>query len=477
MNQLHIVLIETTSYWHLSVWKKKLFFPFLIEEKKYDKSDYEQTVKTVFHDLQNKYAPLTKNISFVACLDPKNVIVKEWQFPFSSKTKIKRAINIMLEVEMPQADLLTHAVIINPKDKENKNTTVYTLSCLTSFLKMWYSLLEQYNVSQTKITFLPFPYLAGQKHTEEKNYLGLFKNTVFSISYKKNQIKKINQIQFFQNAQNDKYILASLKLVLPPEKTEFILINNENQRLKNIAGENSHPYIADPILKNFFDRIVKSKFIKADLKARQQFDSIENTVAYNTLLSPFSKVLPFFTHKNTQKTPENEKRILSADKLLNPAFIPYYLSTICLFLGLGSILAELYKIKQENILYQNEIQKIYKEAAPDAPYFQNFRQLKSVILNKISPENNAQPTNNILTALELLSSLFPDNQKIIVKTFTLNKNTVSLNAGTTNYEELDNIKKSLEASELVSEVKIANTSINPNNTFNINFEITFTIAE
>ena len=35
MNKLYIVLIEKSAHWHVSVWKKNFFLPFLLAEKRH----------------------------------------------------------------------------------------------------------------------------------------------------------------------------------------------------------------------------------------------------------------------------------------------------------------------------------------------------------------------------------------------------------------------------------------------------------
>lgn len=60
----------------------------------------------------------------------------------------------------------------------------------------------------------------------------------------------------------------------------------------------------------------------------------------------------------------------------------------------------------------------------------------------------------------------------------MNKNIVSINASTINYEELDNITNALKADSDISNVKVTNASIiKGQNKFSINFEITFNVED
>lgn len=200
----------------------------------------------------------------------------------------------------------------------------------------------------------------------------------------------------------------------------------------------------------------------------------EHIIAYNLLLA-FNTYPLFFVHKNT--TTITYKNSLF-DKLLNPNFVPYYLIIFCIILGLNALAVNLMNIKHENEVYLTEIQNSYKKAVPSAPYFSNFKQLKSVIINKISPELTVRQQNTPLSVLELISELLPDKQKIILTSFSMNKNGVSINASTVDYEELDNITNVLKKSSNISNVKVTNASIiKGQNVFPINFELTFNIGE
>lgn len=480
MNKLHIVLIEKSSHWHVSVWKKNFFLPFLLAEKKYAKTNPEELTAAIADDLKNSCPHLIKNSVWHICLDPKNVIVKEWKFPFSSPAKIKKAIGIMLDVEMPQANLFTHTAVIGKKEKNDTETTAYTLSCLTSFLTSWYSLTDRYGAAQTKITFLPFPYLLGQNHAEEKNYLALYDETFFSICCKKNHIKKLYYIQLLKNEQNGKYFNAAMNFILPhAEHSEFIIISENKQELKEYLDKeiNYAPYIAIPKLQSFSDLLKKCAFLKKKSPFKHAVYSTENIVAHNILLS-FGVDSLFFTHKNKTNSPEKTSRSTQLEKLLNPNFIPYYLIVFCLVLGLSSLSIKLTALKNENKSYLTEIQSSYKKAVPGAPYFSSFKQLKSVLLNRIAPESAAHSQNSPLAVLERLSERLPDKEKIILTSFNMNKNIVSINASTTNYEELDNITNTLKADSDISNVKVTSASIiKGQNKFNINFEITFNVED
>lgn len=479
MNKLSLVFIEKSTCWHVTVWEKKLFVPVLLEEKNYDKLIPNELIPAVFNDLQQKYSPIHA-CTWHICLDPKNVIIKEWEFPFSASAKIKKAIDIMLDAEMPQANLLTHTTIINKKDKQEKSTKAYTLSCLTAFLSDWYTLLEKYYSAETNITFLPFPYFIGQQHTEEKVYLSLYEETFFSITYKKNNIKKIQYIQLVKNELNNKYVNAALNLILPKaNNTEFVIINDNKQELKEYLSEDAHYTPYNPIQKfQAPAQFIRKNFLKkSNFTGKPIINSIESIIAYNILVSYDKKSL-FFTRKNKRQAAEKTNKSRLMDKLLSPAYIPGYLILFCLFLGLNSMLVDYINLKQENTSYLNEMQRIYKQAVPDAPYFSNFKQLKSVILNRISPESAASQHNTPLAVLEFLSTLFPDNQKILIKNFNINKNSVTISADTINYEELDKIQKVLNTNSQVSNVKITNASIlKEQKEFTINFEMTFNFEE
>lgn len=477
MNKLSIVLIEKSSYWHLSVWKRNVFLPVLLNEKKYGKLNPEELISSIFADIQYNYPQYIKNTVWYICLDPKNVIIKEWKFPFSSAGKIKKAVNIMLDAEMPQASLFTHTTIINKKEKNEKETTAYTLSCLTSFLTFWYSLLDQYDAAKTKITFLPFPYILGQNYTEEKIYLALYDETFFSFSYKEKSIKKIRYIQLVKGEQNNTYVNAAINFILPKtEQSEFIILDDKKQELKEYINKDIKytSYRAIPKFQFLSNLLKKCKMLKRKSTFKQTILGDEHIIAYNLLLA-FNTYPLFFVHKNT--TTITYKNSLF-DKLLNPNFVPYYLIIFCIILGLNALAVNLMNIKHENEVYLTEIQNSYKKAVPSAPYFSNFKQLKSVIINKISPELTVRQQNTPLSVLELISELLPDKQKIILTSFSMNKNGVSINASTVDYEELDNITNVLKKSSNISNVKVTNASIiKGQNVFPINFELTFNIGE
>ena len=70
MNKLYIVLIEKSAHWHVSVWKKNLFLPFLFAEKKYAKTNPEELTAAIVDDLksscpQSIKTSLSKNGSFL----------------------------------------------------------------------------------------------------------------------------------------------------------------------------------------------------------------------------------------------------------------------------------------------------------------------------------------------------------------------------------------------------------------------------
>lgn len=479
MNKLTIVLIEKTTYWHVTIWNKKFFVPVLLEEKNCGKLAPAELVPAVYKDLQQKYAPFGSCVWYI-CLDPKNVIIKEWEFPFSAPTKIKKAINIMLDAEMPQANLLTHTTLINKKEKKEKSTKAYTLSCLTAFLEDWYALLEQYQAAETNITFLPFPYFIGQNHAEEKVYLSLYDETFFSIVYKKDYFKKIQYIQLLKTEQNNKYVNAALNLILPQTgNAEFVIITENKQELKNYLSEDIKYSSYAPVQKfQTLTQFIRKNFLRKEKwTGKTILNSAESVAGYNILVSLDKKAI-FFTHKNKSHAAEKNSTSQFVDKLLSPAYIPCYLIGFCLFLGLGSLFVEYRNLQQEKTSYLNEMQRMYKQAVPDAPYFSNFKQLKSVILNRISPQSASSQQNSPLSVLELLSTLFPDNKKILIKNFNINKNTVSINANTVNYEELDKIQNLLETNSKISNVKITNTSIlREQKEFNINFEVSFNFEE
>lgn len=479
MNKLSLVLIEKSTCWHVTIWEKKLFVPVLLEEKIFDKLLPEELISAIYKELLQKYSPIN-TCTWNICLDPKNILIKEWEFPFSAPAKIKKAINIMLDAEMPQANLLTHTTIINKKEKNEKSTTAYTLSCLTTFLTDWYTLLEKYYSSETNITFLPFPYFIGQDHTDEKMYLSLYDETFFSITYKKNHIKKIQYIQLIKNELNNKYVNAALNLILPQtSNTEFVIINDSKQELKSYLNEDAHYTPYTPVQKfQALTQFIRKHFLrKTKFAGTSIINSVESVVAYNILVSYDKKSL-FFTHKQKSQITEKNTKSQFIGKLLSPDYIPYYLIAFCIILGLNSMLVEYINLKQENTSYLNEMQRIYKQAVPDAPYFSNFKQLKSVILNRISPESAISQQNTPLAVLELLSTLFPDNQKILIKNFNINKNTVSINANTISYEELDKIQNLLNTNSQISNVKITHASLlRDQKDFNINFEVSFNFEE
>ncbi len=228
----------------------------------------------------------------------------------------------MLDVEMPQANLFTHTAIIGKKEKNDTETTAYTLSCLTSFLTSWYSLTDRYGAAQTQISFLPFPYLLGQNHAEEKNYLALYDETFFSICCKKNQIKKLYYIQLLKNEQNGKYFNAAMNFILPhAEHSEFVIISENKQELKE--------YLDKEITYALSDLLKKYAFFKKKSPFKHAVYSTENIVAHNILLS-FGSASLFFTHKNKTNSPEKTNKNTQLEKLLNPNFIPYYLIVFCL---------------------------------------------------------------------------------------------------------------------------------------------------
>ncbi len=264
----------------------------------------------------------------------------------------------MLDVEMPQANLFTHTAIIGKKEKNDTETTAYTLSCLTSFLTSWYSLTDRYGAAQTKITFLPFPYLLGQNHAEEKNYLALYDETFFSICRKKNQIKKLYYIQLLKNEQNGKYFNAAMNFILPhAEHSEFVIISENKQELKEYLDKeiNYAPYIAIPKLQALSDLLKKYAFFKKKSPFKHAVYSTENIVAHNILLS-FGSASLFFTHKNKTNSPEKTNKNTQLEKLLNPNFIPCYLIMFCLVLGLSSLSLKLTALRNENKSYLTEIQ-------------------------------------------------------------------------------------------------------------------------
>lgn len=101
-----------------------------------------------------------------------------------------------------------------------------------------------------------------------------------------------------------------------------------------------------------------------------------------------------------------------------------------------------------------------------------------MLLNRIAPESAAHSQNTPLAVLERLSERLPDKEKIILTNFNMNKNIVSINASTINYEELDNITNALKADSDISNVKVTNASIiKGQNKFSINFEITFNVED
>lgn len=184
----------------------------------------------------------------------------------------------MLDVEMPQANLFTHTAIIGKKEKNDTETTAYTLSCLTSFLTSWYLLTDRYGAAQTKITFLPFPYLLGQNHAEEKNYLALYDETFFSICRKKNQIKKLYYIQLLKNEQNGKYFNAAMNFILPhAEHAEFVIISENKRELKEYLDKeiNYAPYIAIPKLQALSDILKNARFLRKNHRSSMRFTALK----------------------------------------------------------------------------------------------------------------------------------------------------------------------------------------------------------
>ena len=314
----------------------------------------------------------------------------------------------------------------------------------------------------------------------EKNYLALYDETFFSICRKKNQIKKLYYIQLLKNEQNGKYFNAAMNFILPhAEHSEFVIISENKQELKEYLDKEITyaPYIAIPKLQALSDLLKKYAFFKKKSPFKHAVYSTENIVAHNILLS-FGSASLFFTHKNKTNSPEKTNKNTQLEKLLNPNFIPCYLIMFCLVLGLSSLSLKLTALRNENKSYLTEIQNSYKKAVPDAPSFSNFKQLKSVLLNRIAPESAAHSQNTPLAVLDRLSERLPDKEKIILTNFNMNKNIVSINASTINYEELDNITNALKADSDISNVKVTNASIiKGQNKFSINFEITFNVED
>ncbi len=493
MNTHVLVIFEYDTFWHISLWEKRYVLLQLIKETKITHT--KQNPQELLQEIYTQFGETTFYFSSVyLCLSPKNILVKYWEFPFWGKAKALKALTILMDSEIPHIENLENEFLSVSSSFIKRKTTILSASCSKKVLEKWKSALFLDTITDLYISFFPFPFFnlvdIAKKNT---TFIGIMENRLCVFQCKNGVLSYFKQIQILGGVQvEEKTLHSAWQIILQDliiDNDTIILLSRDLEKYKHIFSSHALVLPENEIISSQEKFLKKLYTMLGKIKRGQKKANIYTSVLQG-LESIEAKIAKVFIQKTrgiglyapcfhySQKVVSSPQKSFS---LIKKEIIPVCFGIFCLLSCFVWLCSKVYILKEENTFYLTRINEIYKNLAPQAPDFKSYKQMKSVLQNKINENTTNTGSPHLLQVLMAIHKSIPQNENILFKNFILDKKIIILQGEILNYEELELVKNALEEIPFFQNIKINQATLiqqkNTKNTFQINFKLSFELVE